>query len=114
MPHAADQCESFWWRDVFQLAPIYQGVTSVEVQDGSTVLFWKDLWHNCVLGDSHPRLFSFATDEDVSVQALLTTPTLGRNFQLPLSTQAREELQDLQCSLASTGLAEAPDIWRCT
>ena len=97
-----------------QLAPTYRGVTLVEVQDGSTVLFWKDLWHNCVLGDSHPRLFSFATDEDVSVQALLTAPTLGQNFQLPLSTQAGEELRDLQCSLASMELVEARDTWRCT
>ena len=63
-----------------QLAPTYRGVTSVEVKDGSSVLFWKDLWHNCIFSDSHPRLFSFATDEDVSVQALLIAPTLGRNF----------------------------------
>ena len=90
-----------------------QGVTSVEVRDRSTVLFWKDLWHNNILCDSHPRLFSFATNEDVSVQELLTAPVLGHNFHLLISTQAREELRDLQCSMASTELSEAHDIWRC-
>ena len=113
VPHAADLCGSSWWRDILQLTPIYRGVTSVEVCDGSSVLFWKDQWHNIILGDSHPRLFSFTADEDVLMQALLTAPTLGRNFQLPLSTQAREELRDLQGSLSSTELSEAPDIWRC-
>ena len=39
VPHATDQCGSFWWRDIIQLAPIYRGVTSMEVRDGSTVLF---------------------------------------------------------------------------
>ena len=80
VPHATDQCGSFWWRDILQLTSTYRGVTLVEVRDGSTVLFWKDLWHNNILSDRHPRLFSFATNEDVSVQVLLTASTLGHNF----------------------------------
>lgn len=113
VPHATDMCGSFWWRDVMQLSPIYRGVTRVEVGDGSTVLFW-DLWHDEVLSDSHPRLCSFAKDEDVSVQGLLTANSLGQNFHLPLTIQAREELIDLQSSTASTELINGTsDCWRC-
>lgn len=43
IPHVSDACGSFWWRDVFQLSPIYRGITRVDVGDGSTILFWKDL-----------------------------------------------------------------------
>lgn len=42
VPHVVGDCGSFWWRDVFQLAAIYRGVTSVEVGSGGSVLFWKD------------------------------------------------------------------------
>ena len=83
-----------------QLAPIYRGAMTVQVGDGSTALFWKDLWHDDILSDSHPRLYSFAKNEDVSVRELLTAPALGQNFNLPLSDQARGELHDLQTSLA--------------
>lgn len=117
VPHASEPCGSFWWRDVMQLSPIYR-VTKVAVGDGSTVLFWKDQWQQEILAESHPRLFSFVRDEDVSVQKLLTAQTLGQNFQnfhLPLSIQAREELSDLQAVTASTELSiGANDVWSCT
>ena len=112
VPHASGSCGSFWWKDVMNLAPTYRAVTSVEVGDGGSTLFWKDAWHGDILTDSHPRLFSFAKHEDISVRMLLTSPTLGQNFHLPLSVQAREDLDDLQASLASMELAEVHDAWR--
>ena len=39
------------------------------------------------------------------------SPTLGQNFYLPLSVQARDELDDLQTSLASLELTEVNDAW---
>ena len=113
IPHASDPCGSFWWRDVMQLSPIYRAVTTVQVGDGSTVLFWKDLWHDAILSDNHPRLYSFAMNEDVSVRELLMAPALGQNFSLPLSIQARGELRDLQTSLANMELTGNRDTWRC-
>lgn len=96
------------------LSPIYRGVTTIEVGDGSSVLFWKDMWLQEIISESHPRLFSFATNEDVSVQKLLTAQTLGANFILPLSAQAREELTDLQSATTSTNLvAGLKDKWSC-
>lgn len=91
------------------------GVTKVSVGDGATVLFWKDQWQNEIISESHQRLFSFARDEDVSVQKLLTAPTLGLNFHLPLSVQAREELTDLQSITEPTKLTSGMnDVWSCT
>ncbi|XP_073357917.1 uncharacterized protein [Aegilops tauschii subsp. strangulata] len=111
VPHASGPCGSFWWKDVMNLAPTYRAITSVEVGDGSSTLFWKDAWHGDILADSHPRLFSFAKHDDISVRVLLTSPTLGQNFYLPLSVQARGELDDLQTSLASLELMEVNDAW---
>ncbi|XP_020174866.1 uncharacterized protein [Aegilops tauschii subsp. strangulata] len=111
VPHASGPCGSFWWKDVMNLAPTYRAVTSVEVGDGSSTLFWKDAWHGDILADSHPRLFSFAKHEDISVKMLLTSPTLGQNFYLPLLVQARDELDVLQTSLASLELTEVNDAW---
>lgn len=78
------------------------------------VLFWKDLWHGEILAEGHARLFSFARNEDVSVQGLLTMNTLGQNFHLPLSLQARAELEELQSTLAAVELSPGvKDEWRC-
>ena len=41
-------------------------------------------------------MFSFSKSKDISVQKLLTAPTLGQNFHLPLSVHSRGELEDLQ------------------
>jgi hypothetical protein len=96
VPHAADPCGSFWWRDLIQLSDIFRGVTQVKIGDGSTTLFWKDLWNEQPLTESHPRAFSFARNEDITVQKLLTSTTIGEAFHLPMSLQAREEINSLQ------------------
>ena len=67
IPHASDMCGSFWWRDVMMHSDIFRGITSVEVGNGSSPLFWKDLWlggvdHPLML--SFPRAFSFSTMEE--------------------------------------------------
>ena len=112
IPHASEPCGSFWWKDILNLAPAYRAVTSVELGDGGSTLFSKDAWREDILANSHPRLFSFAKHEDISVKFLLTSSTLGQNFHLPLSMQAREELDDLQTSLASVEPTEVNDAWR--
>lgn len=77
VPHASEPCGLFWWRDVMQLSPIYRGVTIVVIEDGSTILFWKDLWRQEIVADSHPWIFSFARDDEISVHKLLTAQALG-------------------------------------
>ena len=65
IPHATDLCGSFWWRDVSKLMPMYRGITQVNVNNGATTLFWKDMWLDEILAETHPWAFSFAKDEDI-------------------------------------------------
>lgn len=114
VPHAAAPCGSFWWKDVMQLSDIYRGITSVSVGDGRTTLFWKDLWQDQLLMESHPRAYSFTKLEDASVAALLGITTAHDGFHLPLSPQARNEVRDLQ--LLTEGMNtdnECNDVWTC-
>ena len=85
IPHAADPCGSFWWRDVMRLMPIYRGITKAQVHTGNDILFWKDHWMDGILAETHPRAFSFATQEDISVRDFLGATTLRETFHLPLS-----------------------------
>jgi hypothetical protein len=87
---------SFWWRDIFKLTLVFRGIASCQVGDGTTVLFWKDKWMGHIASDQYPRAFSFSLDEDKSVQDFISAPTLADNFWLPVSSQAREEIRELQ------------------
>lgn len=104
-PHAKPRCGSFWWRDIFSLMDIYRGITSCIPGAGDTILLWKDLWDkNGVLQDSYKRLFSYAKEEDISLANFLADPTPDQNFMLPLSIQAREELDGLNEKLSQITL----------
>ncbi|XP_037418890.1 uncharacterized protein LOC119283440 [Triticum dicoccoides] len=114
IPHASDPCGSFWWRDVLKLTPIYRGISKVEIYRGDKVLMWKDLWLEDILSDSHPRAFSFARNEDISVQQFLTITSLDEAFHLPLSMQARDEVRNIQHLVAHVTLDNGhniKDVW---
>lgn len=76
IPHASDVCGSFWWRELMSLSPIYRGVTKISIGSGANTLFWKDLWMDSILEESHPRAASFAISPDISVCDMLTTSLL--------------------------------------
>jgi hypothetical protein len=50
-----------------KLIPLYRGIASCQVNNGSSVLFWKDMWSDSVIGEEFPRAFSFCRDGDISV-----------------------------------------------
>lgn len=112
IPHAVDPCGSFWWRDIMHLSPIFRGVTTIQVQNGKTILFWKDSWQDNIVADTYPRAYSFSLHEDMSVKDFLSIQSLNAAFHLPLSPQALQELRQLQTQLAETGLSSsAHDQW---
>ena len=78
VPHASEPCGPFWWRDLMQLSDIFRGVTEIKIGDGNTSLFWKDPWSGQPLDTSYSRAFSFAREEDVSIQKLLRLVPLER------------------------------------
>lgn len=91
-----DSIGSFWWKDILKLTPIYRGITRVQVVDGLTTLLWKDLWSNDVLQSSHPRAFSFALHEEITVADFWANTELHETFHLPLSARALNEVRDVQ------------------
>lgn len=115
IPHSSDPCGSFWWKDLLHLSDIYRGVTKVSVGNGRSTLFWKDLWHDNLLSDSHPRAFSYAKGEDLTIHDLLTAGSLGQVFHLPLSLEARQEINDLQLITRDFDPAtDTSDHWLCS
>ena len=77
----------------------------VNVNNGATTLFWKDMWLGEILAETHPRAFSFAKDEDISVRAFLGATSLQETFHLPLSEQAHAETRNLQSITLDVQLA---------
>jgi hypothetical protein len=76
--------------------PIFRGIASSKINDGSKTLFWKDSWLSTITSDSYPRAFSFAIDEDISVQGFISSSNLSDLFHLPISPEAMNELRELQ------------------
>jgi hypothetical protein len=80
IPHAADPCGSFWWKDICKLMPIFRGIAHCQVGDGRSVLFWKDQWLDSINSDSSPRAFSFTLNEGISVKDFLLASSLSDSF----------------------------------
>ena len=96
MPHVTTDKGSFWWRDVLKLCDMFHGIDKCKVGDGSTILFWHDLWNDYIMQTKYPRLYTFAKNTNISVAQFLTSNTLEIQFHLPLSEQAYHEYQSLQ------------------
>ena len=92
---------------------IYRGITSCIPAAGDTILLWKDVWRNeRPLMDSHDHLFSFANDEDISLARYYNNNDHMDNFMLPLSMEARTELDNLQEIMEGINLeAMGTDEW---
>ena len=117
IPHASDLVGSFWWKDLMQLSDIYRGVTRATVGSSDSILFWKDEWKDGLFQDTFPRAFSFAKNEDVSVQNFLRVSSLDEAFHLPLSIEAHAEVRDIQrlvAHIVSDNEHTTRDIWSYT
>ena len=101
VPHGHREVGSFWWKDLLRLSVLYRGIAKCQVGDGSTILFWEDLWCPQVLSTQLPCLFSFARDQRISVRNVVEAEDLYSLFMLPLFAQAHAELLELQNELQS-------------
>lgn len=101
----------FWWKDVVKLIDKYKGIASISIADGSTVLFWQDLWNGIIPSQAYQKLYSFAQNCNASFKAVLAKPQLIQNFSLPLSTQAYTQFNDLQQRLTSINPETSCDKW---
>jgi hypothetical protein len=102
---------SFWWKDIVKLITNFKGISSVTVQDGSSVLIWQDLWNGHLLQQEFPELFSFAKNPDNTFKNFMALPQLAENFFLPLSEEAHAQFLILQSLLDNLVSTPNPDIW---
>jgi len=96
VPHDQRLVGSFWWKDVFKLYELYNGITSCQLGDGSSVLFWKDSWAGDCLLDVFPNIANFAKHLDISVKEVSEAEYLEDLFDIPFSQQAAVEIEDLR------------------
>ena len=96
IPHATREVGSFWWKDILRLNIIYRGIARCTIGNGSIVTFWDDLWTDDILSSKYPRLYSYAKDQNISVQRIMQTDDIREIFNLPLSEQAMNELMPMQ------------------
>jgi hypothetical protein len=112
VPHAVVLAGSFWWKSIISLSDEYRSITKSEVGNGSSVLFWSDLWKDNLLDSSFPRLFSYAKDKLQLVKEFFERESVLDNFHLSLSVQAHEEMADLQVILHNASLnPESNESW---
>jgi hypothetical protein len=113
VPHVAIPKGSFWWRDYFSLSYIYIGFTSCSVNNGKSILFWKDNLDDSIREDDYPRLFSFANDRKLSQKRhrMQQTMTFMKCSNSLLSTIAYEQLHDVQDEIQSLNINKAHDRW---
>jgi hypothetical protein len=86
---------SFWWRDIIKLTNLFKGVAIPKVQEGSTILFWQDLWNEQILQQQFPELFSFALNPNATVKAVLNAPSWLRIF---ISASLGKPISNSLCS----------------
>jgi hypothetical protein len=61
------------------------------IQNGTTYLFWLDLWNDQILSHVFPHLFSFVKDQRLMVLPVAQTTNLSEIFHLPLSEEAFQQ-----------------------
>lgn len=91
------------------LLPLYRAITTVQIEDGSTTLFWTDVWNgDDALADRLPRLYSHCTRKEDTVQQAIASNLHGA-FVNRLSPHAQQELQLLIEIVQQTTLSAHPD-----
>jgi hypothetical protein len=78
-------------------------------------MFWQDNWDidgsNKPLMLRFPRLFSFVLNDKMSALQVFEVEDLAELFYRPLSMQAFQELEKLQCLMQNNHLSERKDEW---
>jgi len=86
VPHASREVGFFWWKDVLRLNVLYRGIARCSLGNGSSILFWEDLWGPVVLALAFPNLYQYAANFSASVLNIMTAPDLVSAINLPLTS----------------------------
>jgi hypothetical protein len=112
VPHLSPETGSFWWKHLLRLHILFRGIAKCTIGNGASVSFWEDLWAGQVLSKAFLTLFSFALNDNISVQGIMLAEDIDSLFFLPLSPEAMDELIALQDLLNVIPYnPEATDSW---
>jgi hypothetical protein len=91
---------------------MFRGIATCKVGDGTTVLFWSDVWNDHLLQHNFPKLFSYAKNKTILVARFLLNNHIEEQFHLPLSDQAFLEYHAMQQLIQQTHIPEdTKDSW---
>lgn len=105
------QAGSFWWKSITKLVPLFKQATKCTVGSRKTILLWHDRWQDIPLRDTMPELFSFAVQQDISINEAMTHEELSDLFHTPMSLTAFQQLGQLQQLLSSIPINDQNDTW---
>jgi hypothetical protein len=86
-PHVVTLSGSFLWKSVIRMSGVWRSLSKYRLENGNSILFWDDLWHDEMMSVKFPRPFSYTNDKLVSVLGSLLYDNISRAFDLPLSSQ---------------------------
>jgi len=78
---------SFWWKDVLRLKDLYRGITTCQIGDGSSILFWTDNWARNYPVELFPNIAHYAKHLDISIKEVDEADSLEELFDIPISSK---------------------------
>jgi hypothetical protein len=86
---------SFWCKSHLKLLDLYKGMARCKAGNGSSAMFWTDLWQDVYFHQKFPHLVTFAKDFNILVKDAIGHEYMQDLFHHPLSQQAYEEFLTL-------------------
>jgi hypothetical protein len=114
IPQSSNACGSFWWRDCLSLLGKFLLISSCNAGPRNTVRFWMDAWEDISLREQFPQLFSFALDNDITLERFTHHCRLNEIdniFYLPLSLPAVQQFEELSMLVLNRDTPNATDSW---
>jgi hypothetical protein len=88
-----------------------RGIATYTVGNGTSVMFWSDVWNEHHLQQKFPRLYSYAKNKYISVAQFLLSNNIQKRFHLPISVEAFQEYQELKQLIQQIQLNQSNDNW---
>jgi hypothetical protein len=84
---------------------------SVQIQSGTSCLFWDDLWSGQILRLTFPELYSFTKKPNMTLAGAKSSTSLISTFNLPLSVEAFEHFLILEQVVHNFQPTDPKDEW---
>jgi hypothetical protein len=89
----------------------FKGIAMVQIQDGSTVYLWQDIWNGTVRLNEFPHLYSFTNRTKILVKHAKDIEDLNDIFQLHLTNEAFQHYLRLTSEMSDLSLNNDSDVW---